>query len=69
MVFSYSRMNSSEEGEDDKNHGVQMDLLPRRLKKIFQQQNSNLRAKSRIDFKPVALVTKAHQHLLEKNYV
>ena len=56
-----------------------MDLLPKRLKKKCrcqedstmsikkcQQHNSNLRSENSIDFKPVALATQAHQHLLKK---
>ena len=62
----------------DKNHGVpngpiakkiKKMSMPRRLKKMSiqkcQQQNSNLRIKSKIDFEPVALATQTHQHLFE----
>ena len=49
----------------------QMNLLLRRLKKCHEDlkeicQNSNLHAESSINFKPIALATQAHQHLLER---
>ena len=56
--------------EVDKNHGIPNGPIAKKLLKMsrrtYQQQNSNLRAESSIDFKPIALATQAHQHLLEK---
>ena len=53
----------------DKNHVVPNGPIAKKIQKNMskcQQQNLNQRAKSSIDFKPVALVTQAHQHLLKK---